>query len=224
MLRDGTFLPFLEKAVVSGVRIVQLRGKSLPEDVVVPVGMHVRRLTRAHGAAFIVNDRVDLAVRLEADGVHLGQGDASPEEARSELGPGRLIGLSTHNRRQIAAAQDRPVDYIGVGPVYSTTTKENPDPEVGLALIEWACRNSALPVVAIGGITLENLEPVLRAGARNVAVVSAIGRSADPLATTRAFIRRIAAFQPKNAPEPRETAAPNPASPGGTDLVRECPG
>ncbi|HUT23670.1 MAG TPA: thiamine phosphate synthase, partial [Sumerlaeia bacterium] len=80
------------------------------------------------------------------------------------------------------------------------------------------------PVVAIGGITLDNLEPVLRAGARNVAVVSAIGRSADPSATTREFIRRIEAFQQRNAPGSRETAAPNPASPGSTDPVRECPG
>jgi len=190
MLREGTFLALLDDALRAGLRVVQLRAKALPVDTLFAAGEEVRRLTRRHGATFIVNDDPDLAVRLDADGVHVGQNDTSPEHARAVVGADRLVGLSTHNRRQIVDAADRPVDYIGVGPVFATGSKDAPDPVVGTELLAWAADNATVPVVAIGGITLENLDEVLDAGARNVAVISAIARATDPSATAREFVER----------------------------------
>jgi len=194
MLRQSSFLPFLEKALRAGVRAVQLRAKNaLDEDELLRIGREARRLTREAGAAFIVNDRVDLAMQLDADGAHVGQDDLSPAEARRILGAGKLLGLSTHSREQLLRAQREPVDYIGFGPVFPTMTKENPSPVTGLPNLAWAVRNSRLPVVAIGGITLENVDDVLAAGARNVAVISAVSQAPDPVEAVRAFLSR---FQP----------------------------
>ena len=194
MLRQSSFLPFLEKALRAGVRAVQLRAKNaLDEDELLRIGREARRLTREAGAAFIVNDRVDLAMQLDADGAHVGQDDLSPAEARRILGAGKLLGLSTHSREQVLRAQREPVDYIGFGPVFPTMTKENPSPVTGLPNLAWAVRNSRLPVVAIGGITLENVDDVLAAGARNVAVISAVSQAPDPVEAVRAFLSR---FQP----------------------------
>ena len=192
MLREGTFLALLDDALRAGLRVVQLRAKTLTQDTLLPAGEQIRRLTRRHGATFIVNDDPELAVRLDADGVHVGQNDTPPEHARAVVGPDRLVGLSTHNRRQILDAADRPVDYIGVGPVFATGSKDNPDPVVGTDLLAWAGCNVTLPTVAIGGITLDTLDAILDAGARNIAVISAIARAADPSATAREFIERIA--------------------------------
>jgi thiamine-phosphate pyrophosphorylase len=191
MLADGTLLPFLDNALAAGVRIVQLRSKLASMEQLRAAGAEIRRLTRAHNSLFIVNDHVDLAAELEADGVHLGQTDTLPEEARRILGPNAIVGLSTHNENQILEAADRPVDYIGVGPVFATTTKTDAEPQVGTALVRWARARSACPFVAIGGITLQNVAEVLQAGARDVAVISAISRSADPVGATREFLRRI---------------------------------
>ena len=197
MLAAGSLVPFLRDALRVGIRIVQFRSKSAPSETLRSIGREIRLLTREHDATLIVNDRIDLATELEADGLHLGKTDASPEEARRILGPSAIIGLSTHNREQIEDAKNRPVDYIGVGPVFATSTKSDPDPIVGTDLITWAHANSSLPFVAIGGIDLENLGQVLRAGARNVAVISAIARSTDPIGAVREFIRRIDSFTVK---------------------------
>ena len=192
MLRGGTFLPLLSEALAAGLRVAQLRAKSsLDEDELLRVGREARRLTRATGAALIINDRVDMARDLDADGAHVGQEDLPPAEARRILGEGRLLGLSTHSREQVLRAQREPVDYIGFGPVFPTTTKENPSPVTGLENLAWAVRTSRLPVVAIGGITLENVDAVLASGARSVAVISAVSRAADPAEAVRAFLSRF---------------------------------
>ncbi|NQU44307.1 thiamine phosphate synthase [bacterium] len=191
LLRAGTFCPFLAKALQAGLRVVQLRGKDLPDDLQIETGREIRDLTRRHGADFIVNDRLDLALELDADGLHIGQDDLSPAQARAALGPDRYLGLSTHSREQIEQARHEPVDYIGVGPAFPTSTKENADPVVGVDLIQWAVRHAAQPVVAIGGIDLANVDSLLCAGAENVAVISAISRSADPSAATRQFLSKI---------------------------------
>lgn len=191
MLADGSFLALLDHALQAGLRVVQMRSKSLPAESLLEIGARIRRLTRDYDATFIVNDKPELARALQADGVHLGQGDITPEEARKVLGEKILIGLSTHNRDQILEAQARPVDYIGVGPVFATRTKADADPVAGLELLKWGARNCTLPAVAIGGITLENLDLVLQTGARNIAVIAAISRAADPAAMAKEFIRKI---------------------------------
>jgi thiamine-phosphate pyrophosphorylase len=198
MVRSERFPILVGEAAQAGLRVVQLRAKGMDPDVVERVGLELRQITHAAGIQFIVNDDPWLALHLNADGVHVGQGDISPLEARLIVGADKMVGFSTHNREQIEQAQDLPVDYIGVGPVFSTVSKEFPDPVTGIELIEWACRNSRLPVVAIGGITLDNLESVLATGVDNVAVISAICRAVDPVETVRTFVERIERFQKKS--------------------------
>lgn len=191
MLDSQDFLRFLEEILRDGLRIIQLRAKNLPTPNLIRIGQHIRRLTRQYNSVFIINDRPEIALQLQADGIHVGQTDMDPSEVRRMVGPDFLIGLSTHNKSQILKASELPVDYIGVGPVFATATKADADPVAGVELLDWAQRNSSLPSVAIGGITLENLDQVLAAGARNTAVVSAISRAPNPAQAARDFMRRI---------------------------------
>ena len=167
----------LRPALQAGVDIVQLRDKSVQDREIVEASRIFRRLCDAYDALFIVNDSPELAVACAADGVHLGQGDTSPDEVRRAIGPDLLIGLSTHSRDQIEAAGD--VDYIGVGPVYETPTKPDYEP-VGLELVKWAAEQARVPCFAIGGIDRSNIDDVLDAGACRIAVVRAISNAADP--------------------------------------------
>jgi thiamine-phosphate pyrophosphorylase len=143
------------------------------------------------GGLFIVNDRADVAALCGADGVHLGQQDLPPEKARAVLDTGRIIGYSTHNREQVALAAGLPVDYIAVGPVFATQTKQNPDPVVGLATVSEVLGLTAVPLVAIGGITLENAASVVRAGADAVAVAGDLIRASDIEQRVRQFLAAL---------------------------------
>jgi thiamine-phosphate pyrophosphorylase len=175
---------FLEAALRGGVDIVQLRMKEAPDQAVLSAAARYRRLCDGHGALFIINDRPDLAVRCGADGVHLGQNDVPIEQARNAVGGDRLIGLSTHTAAQLDGARD--VDYIGVGPVYSTPTKPGRE-AVGVELVEYAARRSQVPFFAIGGINPGNVAAVCAVGANRVAVVRALTDSNDPEAAGRAL-------------------------------------
>jgi thiamine-phosphate pyrophosphorylase len=161
-----------------GVRLVQVRNKKgssreLLEQV-------ERILAIAPGnAQVLVNDRVDVALLSGAAGVHLGQTDLTPAAARQILGPERLIGLSTHNPDQALEADTLPVDYVGVGPVFPTSSKENPDPVLGLQKLAEICRAVRKPVVAIGGITIDQVRQVRAAGAHSVAVIRDLLASGD---------------------------------------------
>jgi thiamine-phosphate pyrophosphorylase len=169
---------FLETAVRGGVDLVQLREKHLPDRELLEALQEARSVTRRLGVALVVNDRPDLAVLAEADFVHVGQDDVSVEDARSF---GLNVGLSTHAAHEIDAAR---ADYIGVGPVYSTPTKEG-RPSVGLALVRYAAEHARVPWFAIGGIDRQNVEAAVAAGATRIAVVRAIGEAADPEAAAR---------------------------------------
>jgi thiamine-phosphate pyrophosphorylase len=174
-------------ALEGGVDVVQLRMKDASDDAILAAGKRFRRLTRDAGALFLVNDRPDLAVRCEADGVHVGQDDLPVAEVRAAA-PGLLVGLSTHTPEQIRAAGD--VDYIGVGPVYATPTKAGRVP-VGLELVREATRIADVPWFAIGGIDETNAAEVVAAGATRIAVVRAIRDAADPRAAA-ARLRELA--------------------------------
>jgi len=169
---------FLEAAVRGGVNIVQVREKSLPDAALLAALEKARELTGRLGVPLVVNDRPDLAVLCEADYVHLGQDDLLVEAARRF---GLRVGLSTHAPPEIEAAR---ADYIGVGPVYTTPTKEG-RPAVGLELVRYAAAHARQPWFAIGGINRTNVEDVVRAGATRIAVVRAIGDARDPEATAR---------------------------------------
>ena len=176
--------PLLVAALNGGVDIVQLREKELDRRTTERSGGTFRRICDTYSALFIVNDDPGLAHSCDADGVHLGQDDTSVAEARGELGPDAIIGLSTHSTEQIDSATG--VDYISVGPVWETPTKEG-RPAVGLDLVSHAAREARFPFFAIGGIDLTNAGQVVEAGARRFAVVRAIRDSEDPMQVASAL-------------------------------------
>ncbi|HZU40101.1 MAG TPA: thiamine phosphate synthase [Solirubrobacteraceae bacterium] len=175
---------FLDAALRGGVDVVQLRCKRAGDETILTAGARFARLCASHGALFIVNDRPDLAARLGADGVHVGQDDMAVGAAREVVGPDCLVGLSTHTPQQIdAAARFRP-DYIGVGPVHATPTKPG-RPPVGLELVRYAAARAPVPWFAIGGIDTGHVAAVREAGAERIAVVRALTESGDPEAAAR---------------------------------------
>ncbi|MFH0793591.1 MAG: thiamine phosphate synthase [bacterium] len=174
-----------------GARVLQLRDKKTPFEELVKTGRLLRALADEYGAALIVNDNPYLAREIDADGVHLGQEDTPVEIAREIVGPEKLIGLSTHNAFQAIQAQSLEVDYIGLGPIYATKTKKQPHPPLGGKVVRWAARDLRVPFVCIGGINLQNLEPLLEAGAMNFAVISAIMSSGDIEGSTRSLVEAI---------------------------------
>jgi thiamine-phosphate pyrophosphorylase len=169
----------LRSALGGGVDILQIREKELGRAEIERSAGTFRRVCDTYSALFIVNDDPDLARACDADGVHVGQDDTSAEEARELLGPDAIIGLSTHSEEQIAASAGRPVDYISVGPIWETPTKEG-RPGVGLGLVEYAAEHSAHPFFAIGGIDPVNSQEVIAAGATRLGAVRAIRDAERP--------------------------------------------
>jgi thiamine-phosphate pyrophosphorylase len=158
-----------------GATLIQLREKNLSPSEFFREAGEAMHIARSYGARVIINDRVDMVLALQADGVHLGQDDLPPEAARRLLGDHRVLGLSTHNVWQAREATRMPIDYIGIGPIFTTSSKANPDPVVGIEGLRQV-RNAVghIPLVAIGGITEVNASEVIAAGADAVAMISAI--------------------------------------------------
>lgn len=169
-----------EAAVKAGVRIVQLRMKDAPRDEIVATARALRRITAGTDTIFIVNDDPSIAAEAGADGVHVGQGDMPVAEVRRQYPSLRIVGLSTHNLAQAEASIAAKPDYIGVGPVHATPTKKIPDPTLGVEQAAKMIARVPYPAVAIGGIDGGNLPEIIRAGARNWAVVRAVCGSKDP--------------------------------------------
>ncbi len=180
----------LRAALSGGVDIVQLREKELGRAEIERAASTFRRVCDTYSALFIVNDDPDLARACDADGVHVGQDDASAEEARELLGPDAIIGLSTHSPEQIAAADERPVDHISVGPIWETPTKAG-RPAVGLELVSHAAAHATHPFFGIGGIDTSNAEQVVGAGATRLCVVRAIRDAANPAAVAEELRRTV---------------------------------
>ena len=170
----SSVIPLASRYFQLGLELLQLRGKALSSNEFIELAGPIiaERNKRSPRTRIIINDRLELALSLEADGVHLGQDDASPASARVLLGPEKVIGFSTHTLAQLAKAQSLPVQYLGFGPVFSTASKDNPDPEVGLSLLQQAVSLSGIPLVAIGGINTKNAAQVYATGAASVAVIS----------------------------------------------------
>jgi thiamine-phosphate pyrophosphorylase len=185
----------LQAALSGGADIVQLREKSLPRREIELAGQTFRRLCDTYSALFVVNDDPDLARACKADGVHVGQDDIAVEEVREILGPDAIIGLSTHSKEQIAAALEQPADYISVGPIWETPTKEG-RPGVGLELVSHAAAHVQRPFFAIGGIDAENAEDVVRAGAQRLCVVRAIRDAENPAAVAESLRRAFSVAEP----------------------------
>jgi len=171
----------LRAALTGGADIVQLREKELGRAEIERAAATFRRVADTFSALFILNDDPELARACDADGVHVGQDDVGAEQAREVLGPDAIIGLSTHSEEQIAASGGRPVDYISVGPIWETPTKEG-RPAVSLDLIRHAAEAAPHPFFAIGGIDTDNAIQVVQAGAERLCAVRAIRDAADPAA------------------------------------------
>ena len=180
----------LDAVIAGGCRMVQLRDKSSPSGRLLPLAEQFRARCRDAGVIFIVNDRVDLAVAVGADGVHLGQDDLPPRVARPLLRPGMILGVSTHSVEQARRAQADGADYVAVGSMFPTRTK--PDFElVGPALVRALRPEIRVPLVGIGGITPDNVRDVIRAGADGVAVISAVCGAPDPAGASAHFLDAI---------------------------------
>ena len=193
--RSGWTVPALADAYLSGgARFIQIRSKHAPSGAFLEMCEDVVARARPAGAIVIVNDRADIARLSAADGVHVGQDDLEPGDARRVLGGGAIVGVSTHSREQVVSALRMPVDYIAVGPIFGTSTKDTGYRDVGTALVGEAvaiARDASvdMPIVAIGGITLERAPQVIAAGAASVAVISDLLSTGNPEARVKEYMR-----------------------------------
>jgi thiamine-phosphate pyrophosphorylase len=179
------------QALAGGAALIQLRAKQLSDAALLTLARELGAACRAHHVPFWLNDRLDLALLAGADGLHLGQDDIAPSEARG-LAPHLALGLSTHSLEQAECALSLPVQMIGFGPVFDTTSKQRPSPTVGLEALARVCRSlPTLDVVAIGGIQLASAAAVARTGAAYAAVISAVCAAPDPEAATRALCEAL---------------------------------
>lgn len=183
-------LQVVQAALKGGLSLVQYRDKETDDDVRLVKAQQLCQLCHEHGALFIVNDRVDLALAVDADGVHLGQHDVPIAFAREVLGKQKIIGRSTTNKEELSKAIAERADYVGVGPVYETPTKPG-KAAAGFDYIAYAAANCPLPWYAIGGIGLDNVNEVIAAGGKRVAVVRAIMQAEQPRSLTRQFMSQL---------------------------------
>ena len=182
-----TLISVIEAALRGGVKAVQLREKDLSTDELLTLAQELRTLTRQHDARLLINDHVDLALAVEADGVHLGRHSRPAEAVRRQVGTKMLIGVSTHSQDEIRSACEQGADFVTFGPVYATPSKAAYGAPQGLNALAEVCRNSPLPVFALGGITSERAAEVRTAGAHGIALISAIIGSASPQSAVKTF-------------------------------------
>ncbi len=187
----GDLVTAVHSALEGGVRAVQLREKDLPAAALYPLARELRELTRRYGARLLVNDRVDVALAVEADGVHLGGHSLPAATVRRLLGPDRLLAISTHSAAEAAQAARSGADFITFGPVYFTPSKARYGAPVGLDALATVATATSLPVFALGGVTAELCPEVIAAGAGGVALISAILADPDPAAAAARCLARV---------------------------------
>src|SRR6266853_298099 len=186
-----------ETLAESGVELIQYRNKNASSRELFESSLRLSRALAQRGVRFIVNDRPDIALLAGAGGVHVGQEDLGVEDARAICGPQRWVGVSTHTLEQVAAADRTSADYVAFGPIFPTTTKQNPDAVVGTELLRLARQMTRTPLVAIGGITLERAAEVYDAGADSLAVVHDLICAANPGARVRQYLEVAASAKPR---------------------------
>jgi len=204
LLKKTSELSLVEMMAESGVELLQYRNKRASSrelfEASQSISATLSRLAKpgSYKPRFIVNDRADIAVLANAQGVHVGQQDLNVEEARVIVGPDNLVGVSTHSLEQLDAADKTSADYIAFGPIFPTSSKENPDPVVGLDLLREARQHTQKPIVAIGGITLQRAAEVFRAGADSLAVARDLIASENPAARAQLFLKEAARVRGEN--------------------------
>jgi thiamine-phosphate pyrophosphorylase len=182
-----TLYTAVEAALQGGVKAVQLREKDLSATELLPLAKQLRTLTRQYDALLFINDNIDIALAVKADGVHLGGHSEATGIVRAKVGDKMLIGVSTHHKEEIERATKQGADFVTFGPVYETPSKAKYGKPQGLGKLAEVCRDSSIPVFALGGITAERAAEVQRAGARGVALISAIISSPDPRSSAVTF-------------------------------------
>jgi thiamine-phosphate pyrophosphorylase len=181
-------LAFAEMLAKSGVELIQYRNKKISSRNLHQVSLNLVSCLRPYRIRLIVNDRPDIAALAGADGVHVGQDDLGVEQARRICGPAAWVGISTHTLEQVREAASTSADYIAIGPIFATSTKENPDPVVGTDFIRRVRQLTSKPLVAIGGITLARAEEVYKAGADSLAISRDLIAAPDPAERAREFL------------------------------------
>jgi thiamine-phosphate pyrophosphorylase len=185
---DRTLLDVLTASAKAGAKLFQYRNKTASMKAAYEEALPLRNAAHELGVLFIVNDRCDLALAVDADGVHLGQGDLPLHLARKVMGPEKLIGISTHSQEQVVAATAGEPSYLGFGPIFTPGSKTDHDPVVGMAGLKAIRQLTRLPIFAIGGITLNNAGEVIRSGADGVAAISAVMKAPDIQHTVSDFV------------------------------------
>lgn len=188
MAAPRSYPQIIREVLMGGANVIQLRDKTTPFEELVEVGRRMKPLFEEYRAALIVNDNPYLAREIDADGVHLGQQDIPVDIAREIVGPDKIIGLSTGSKQQAIHAMYLDVDYIGIGPIFLTSTKKIVRPPLGVKIIEWARAEVRLPIVPIGGITKKNIRSLRHEKGVTPAVISAVMDSDDMTAAARDLI------------------------------------
>ena len=188
---DRSLTDVLKEAATAGARLFQYRNKSASMKEAYAEALVLRQVALDAGVTFIVNDRCDLAVAVDADGVHLGQGDIPLDMARKVMGAGKLIGISTHNPDQVRETTAGKPDYLGFGPIFKPGSKQDHDPVVGLEGLRAIRRLTSLPVFAIGGIQIDQVKEVMRTGANGIAVISGILKTPDISHAVKLFLAQM---------------------------------
>lgn len=190
IVKGLSHIKIAEKALLGGARFIQYREKQLSKKESYKIALQLKEITKKFDATLIINDDIDIAMAVDADGVHLGQEDFPVQIARKILGESKIIGLSTHSLIEAQEAQGSCADYIAIGPIFRSTTKDVREP-LGADIIKEIKKIGRLPVIAIGGINEENIADVIKAGADGTAVISAIIAKEDITGAVKGFIRKI---------------------------------
>jgi thiamine-phosphate pyrophosphorylase len=190
LANSANHLSILKELVRGGAKFVQIRDKSTPVQELLRDLRQCVEFAQKKDVILVVNDRCDLVLSSSAMGVHLGQEDLPPAVARTVLGEEKIIGLSTHSVGQVQKSAGLPIQYIGFGPIYATATKDSAHPAIGLQRLALACERSTLPVVAIGGIEIEQVPGILKAGASSVAVISSLMRAENLASRMHQFLEK----------------------------------
>ncbi len=193
VITDEAFCPVTqaEHALKGGASMIQLRHKSASGSQLYRWAVAINKQCQQYKALCIINDRVDIAMASNADGVHLGQEDIPAKVARKIMGNSSLIGVSTSSLEEALQAQNDGADYIGFGHIYPTSSKEKKNPPVGTGLLQQISLSIIIPIVAIGGISLQNAASIIACGAKGIAVISAVSRAENPLDATNQLVRTI---------------------------------
>ena len=190
-LTKKTVLDDVKSAIKAGVKIIQYREKYAPTKKMVEEALEIKKLCKKNNVLLLINDSIDVALAVDADGVHLGQNDIPYDVARKLLGNKKIIGVTVHNLKEAIDAEKKGADYIGLSPIFDTSTKSDAGKDCGTFMITKVKNKIKIPVVAIGGINESNIDEVLKAGAKNVAIISAIVAKDGVEEAVRQFIDKI---------------------------------